>query len=92
MKFGRPKKKFGRPKKYLVYQKKIWSTKKMWNWPDNWYTKETDQKYMDVATNNGPGKSIQPLLCSTYFKRSYNRMEFLIKTNMKFMSLYWTVW
>ena len=21
----------------------------MWNWPDNWYTKETDQKYMDVA-------------------------------------------
>ena len=49
MKFGRPKKKFGRPKKYLVYQKKIWSTKKMWNWQDNWYTKETDQKYMDVA-------------------------------------------
>ena len=53
---------FGRPKKNLVnqknvwyakknfaYQKKIWSTKKMWNWPDNWYTKETDQKYMDAT-------------------------------------------
>ena len=44
------KKIFSIPKKNLVYQKKIWSTKKMWNWPDNWYTKETDQKYMDVAS------------------------------------------
>ena len=50
-KFWYTKKKFGRPKKYLVYQKKIWSTKKMRNWPDNWYTKETDQKYMDAAFN-----------------------------------------
>ena len=63
-KFGIPKKDFGIPKrnlvdqkknlddqkKDLVYQKKIWSTKKMRNWPDNWYTKETDQKYMDAAT------------------------------------------
>ena len=22
----------------------------MWNLPDNWLTKETDQKYMDVAS------------------------------------------
>ena len=34
---------------FLVDQKKNWSTKKMWNWPDNWSTKETDQKYMDTA-------------------------------------------
>ena len=31
------KKKFGRPKK------RIWSTKKLRNWPDNRYTKVTDQ-------------------------------------------------
>ena len=40
--FGLVKKKIGRPKKKLVDQK-------MWNWPDNWSTKETDQKYMDAA-------------------------------------------
>ena len=34
---------------FLVDQKKNWSTKKMRNRPDNWYTKETDQKYMDAA-------------------------------------------
>ena len=28
-----------------------WSTKKMRNWPYNWYTKETDQKYMDAANS-----------------------------------------
>ena len=36
---------------FLVDQKKNWSTKKMWNWPDNWSTKESDQKYMDAATS-----------------------------------------
>ena len=34
---------------FLVNQKKNWSTKKIRNWPDNWSTKETDQKYMDAA-------------------------------------------
>ena len=43
------KKIFGIPKKNLVYLKKIWLTQKMKNWPDNWYTKETDQKYMDAT-------------------------------------------
>ena len=37
------------PKKMFGIPIKIWSTKKMRNWPDNWYTKETDQKYMDAA-------------------------------------------
>ena len=47
--FSQTKKNLVDQKKNLVYQKKIWSTKKMRNRPDNWYTKETDQKYMDTA-------------------------------------------
>ena len=63
-KFWYTKKKFGRPKKYLVYQKKICSTKKMRNRPDNWYTKETDQKYMDAAIRRpiGPWENFVKLL------------------------------
>ena len=33
----------------LVEQIFFWSTKKIGNWLDNWYTKETDQKYLDAA-------------------------------------------
>ena len=47
---------FGRPNFFLVYQQFFWSTKfffwltkRIRNWPDNWFTKETDQKYMDTA-------------------------------------------
>ena len=47
--FGRPNFFFGIPIFFLVYQIFSWSTKKMRYWPENWYTKETDQKYMDAA-------------------------------------------
>ena len=61
--FGWPNWFFGQPNFFLVYQFFFgildiflvdqiffWSTKKMRNWPDNWYTKETDQKYMDATS------------------------------------------
>ena len=61
--FGIAKKNLGIPKRNLVdRKKKIWSTKKIFSIPkkdlvyqknekltNNWYTKETDQKYMDAA-------------------------------------------